>query len=293
MTYTIGADGWVTGKLPGPGGVLYPIEKHECPRPNNEAYRRLEKSPPDELIHTTEGVDLDSAIATLKAKFSPSQWACGENRIAQLRPLWAQGAAVDTQNAYFMQVENVAKSQLTLWLPATETLNPLVALTAMLHREHLITSGTSRPKALEGLPLVLDKLPAAVSTYYRRTLAPEPTNDGVRGHVDSKDDEHWDPGSFDYPTFFALVEGVLGDDEMSAEDKLKLEKAANSAQRFEDYLDGQQLVLAGKPLPDTATSAMGAGFQVMTAAVNRPKAPAGDGGAPTKPFHALITPQKP
>lgn len=271
MTYKIGPDGWVTGSLPGPGVVEYPIEKHECPRPGNEPYRRLEKTPPDLCLHTTEGTDLDSAIATLKAKFSPSQWACGENRIAQLRPLWAQGAAVDTQNAYLMQVENVAKSQTTLWLPVKETLSPLVALVAMLHREHIITSGTSRPKALEGLPLVLDRMPAAVSTYYRRSLAPEPTHDGVRGHVDLKDDEHWDPGSFDYPTFFQLVEGVIGDDEMSAEDKVKLEKAATSAERFEDYLNGQQLVLAGKPLPADHSQAMAAGFQVMTAAVNRPK----------------------
>ncbi len=213
MTYKIAPDGWVSGALPGPGGVLYPIEKHECPRPNGEAYRRIEKTPPDLLLHTTEGVDLDSAIATLKAKFSPSQWACGENRIAQLRPLWAQGAAVDTQSAYFMQVENVAKSSLALWLPAKETLYPLVALVAMLHKEHIITTGLERPPGLASLPLVLDKGPQASDSYYRRFLAPEPSQDGVRGHVDSKDDEHYDPGSWDYPTFFALVEGVLGGDD--------------------------------------------------------------------------------
>lgn len=215
---------------------MYPIEHHNSPRPpgsdgNPQPYRRIEKTPPDLCLHTTEGTDLDTAIATLKAKFSPPQWAVGENRIAQLRPLWAQGASVDTQNAYLMQIEIVAKSQVTLWLPQAESLNPLVALVAFLHQEHIITTGTGRPKTLEDLPLVLDKLPAAVDTYYRRALAPLPTFDGVRGHVDLKDDEHWDPGSFDYPTFFQLVEGVIGGDDMTPEEKAtfaKLEKFYNA-----------------------------------------------------------------
>ncbi len=260
MTYKIAPDGWVTGALPGPGGVLYPIEKHECPRPNGEAYRRIEKTPPDLLLHTTEGTDLDSAIATLRAKFSPSQWACGENRIAQLRPLWAQGAAVDTQNAYFMQVENVAKSQLTLWLPELRTLNPLVALVAMLHQEHIITTGLERPPGLASLPLVLDKGPQASDSYYRRFLAPEPSQDGARGHVDALDDEHWDPGSFDYPGFFALVEGVIGGDDDVTTPAEKAQLA-----RFQTYLDTLTKGLGSTADPTKPATAEGAGLRVAKA----------------------------
>ncbi len=260
MTYTIHADGWVTGTLTGPGSVEYPIEKHECPRALGAPYRSLTKTPPDLLLHTTEGVDLDSAIATLRLKFAASQWACGENRIAQLRPLWAQGAAVDTQGEFFMQVENVAKSQLTLWLPAKETLNPLVALVAFLHKERIITTGLERPPGLASLPLVLDKGPQASASYYRRFLAPEPAQDGVRGHVDSKDDEHYDPGSFDYPAFFALVEGVLGGDSDMTTPAEKAQLA-----RFQTYLDTLTKGLGSTADPTKPATAEGAGLRVAKA----------------------------
>jgi hypothetical protein len=212
-------DGWVKGSIPGPGGRTYEIEHHLVPRTANQPFLRLELSPPNLVLHTTEGTSVDGAISTLTAKFSPSQWIVGEHRIVQTRPLWAQGAAVDTENGKAMQIEMVAKSNLALWLPDDPSLHPLVALVAFLAREKLIAHLTRHAK-LAALPLVLDKGPQAKDTYYRRHLGAWPAP-GVYGHVDLPNDEHWDPGSFDYPGFFEMVLEVQGgDDEDVSVDEL-------------------------------------------------------------------------
>ena len=214
------AEGWVSGSLPGPGGRTFDVERHLIPRPGNQPFLRLEMVPPNLVLHTTEGTSVNGAIATLTAKFSPSQWIVGENRIVQTRPLWAQGAAVDTENARGMQIEVVARSQLELWLPPEASLHPLVALVAFLAKEELVQP-LVRHGHLEGLPLALDRLPAATDSYYRRALGAWPAS-GVYGHVDLPSDEHWDPGSFDYPKFFDMVREVQGgeDDEVSIDELL-------------------------------------------------------------------------
>jgi hypothetical protein len=175
-------DGWVKGSIPGPGGRTYEIEHHLVPRTANQPFLRLELSPPNLVLHTTEGTSVDGAISTLTAKFSPSQWIVGEQRIVQTRPLWAQGAAVDTENGKAMQIEMVAKSNLALWLPDEASLHPLVALVAFLDGQKLVAPLTRHAK-LAALPLVLDKGPQAKDTYYRRHLGAWPAP-GVYGHVD-------------------------------------------------------------------------------------------------------------
>jgi hypothetical protein len=201
-------DGWVHGKLAGPDGRSYAVEHHLSPRTGNQPFLQVQQ-PVHLVLHTTEGDHLDSAIETLRSKFSPPQFAVGEHRIAQLRPVWAQGASVDTQNAHGMQVEIVGHSQVDEWLPAEPSLYPLAALTAFLHKRKLISTGLKRPTPK--WPLHVDQLPAATDRYYRRKAGLWPHTEGVYGHIELPADEHWDPGGFDYPKFFELVGGLVGE----------------------------------------------------------------------------------
>jgi hypothetical protein len=135
----------VVGTLPGPGGKTYKVEHHMVPRTANQPFLRLEMSPANLVLHTTEGTTVDGAIGTMTNDHDPAQWLVGEDRIVQLRPIWAQGAAVDTENGKAMQIEIVGSSKLTVWLPDEPSLFPLVALVAFLDREGQIASLERRP----------------------------------------------------------------------------------------------------------------------------------------------------
>src|SRR5256885_2158109 len=96
-------DGWGKGSIPGPGGRAYEIEQHLVPRTAHQPFLRLEATPANLVLHTTEGTTVDGAIGTMTTNHDPAQWLVGEHRIAQLRPVWAQGAAVDTENGKAMK----------------------------------------------------------------------------------------------------------------------------------------------------------------------------------------------
>jgi hypothetical protein len=242
MTYEL-RDGWVHGELPGPGGRMYQVQR----RPDGP-FLELAKRPPNLVLHTTEGNTVDGAYNTLVSKGFESQWLVGEHRIVQIKPVWAKGFSSDTEDDEAMQVEVVGRSNLEVWLPPPPSLFPLVALTAMLHDNELITTGLRRPT--DEWPLKLDRLPAAKEDYYRRHAGLWPHRAGVYGHVDLPNDEHWDPGSFDYPRFFKMVRDVLEGDDMTPEQKEKLarhEKFIDGLLKFkEDFQDGTETDLEGK-----------------------------------------------
>jgi hypothetical protein len=87
---------------------------------------------------------------------------------------------------------------------------------------------------------------------------------------------HQDPGAgYPWDVFMAAVQNYFtGGDDMTPEDKAALKKAGDSAQRFEDYLDGEKLAVSGKQLPTPHSDAMAAGFQNANAFLNQPKADA-------------------
>lgn len=221
-------DGWIRGPLPGPEG---PIEVVRSPRDDMKPWSKLLKDPPNLCLHTTEGgPELGTRYKTWDY---PPNAACGDFKVVQLFPLGYASEAVDTKDAYLFQIEMAwrvgGKPASHVYLPDSSTLYPTVALVAFLHERNLITTGLQRPNP--NWPVALDKLPAAVDTYYRRTDGTWPKA-GVYGHVEMPDDEHWDPGSFDYPAFFAMVRDVLeGGDEMAY-------------QEFEDGLAAAQARIA-------------------------------------------------
>jgi hypothetical protein len=226
MTYEI-VNGWIVGELRGPEGA--PVEVRHFPQ---GPYERRRRNHPLLCLHTTE---TDGYVEHLRF---PSEFQVGQGVIGQHRPLWARGAAVDEHDHDLLQVEIVGFSDLDPWLPDPLSLDPLVALMALLHRRNLVATALRRPPQW---PLVLDRLPAAVETYYRRLeVWDEPF---VYGHVEIPGDEHWDPGSLDHPALFALVRELLrprgGDDDMLTENQQEGVEFANGIRRYLDSPDNE------------------------------------------------------
>ncbi len=226
MTYEI-IDGWIMGELRGPGDT--PIEVKHFPQ---GPYERRERNNPLLCLHTTQ---TDGYVEDLRY---PTEFQVGEGVIGQHRPLWARGAAVDEHDHDLLQVEIVGFSELDVWLPEPSSLDPLVALLALLHRRGFVATALQRPA---GWPVVLDRLPAATDTYYRRhEVWDEPF---VYGHVEIPGDEHWDPGSLDHPALFAMIREVLepreADEEVLTDNQLEGIQFANGIRRYLDSPDNE------------------------------------------------------
>jgi hypothetical protein len=221
VTYEIN-NGWIVGKLPGPNGTLIEV-KHFPQGP----YERRRRNNPRLCLHTTE---TDGYVEQLRF---PSEFQVGEDVIGQHRPLWARGAAVDEHDHDLLQIEIVEFSKLGPWLPKSSSLTPLVALMALLHRRGFVSTALRRPSRW---PIRLNRLPAAVDTYYRRFEVWDDPH--VYGHVEIPGDEHWDPGSLDHPTLFSLVREVLAtrevDGEVLTDNQLEGIQFANGIRRYLD-----------------------------------------------------------
>lgn len=238
MTVTI-KDGWLHGSLPDDTGREWPIRRF----PQRAARGRLSVVPPNLCLHTTES---DGYIKQLRF---PSQWQCGDGIIGQHIALGFAGDAVNMHDGLLSQIEMVGRSRLSRWLPAEPTLGPTVALVAWLHKTGRIRTGLKRPPRFEGLPVVLDRGPQAVTTYYRRMV---PNVDGVYGHVDIANNSHWDPGSFDYPVFFDRVRRAIAggsDDYMTDAERKQLETALELARDARARANGMEDRIAGRPRP--------------------------------------------
>lgn len=233
-------DGWIHGELPGPRGKAIPVRHFRQPPFVDLAPRK-----PNLVLHTTE---TDGYIDELEY---PTQFQVGGGFIGQHKPLSARGEGTDTQDAYAMQVEIVGRSKRDVWLPGTASLEPLVALVAFLHANGYIRTGLGRPT--NEWPMdVWDSRGSdwpATDRYYRRRAGLWPDVAGIYGHLELPDDEHWDPGGFDYPAFFALVREVLEDD-MTEEEKAELKEALETGRELRRINAGMLSRLQGEPQPE-------------------------------------------
>ena len=114
----------------------FKIERKEIKRPGNEAYLPRADSRIG-VLHTTEIDGVDQSWDLLNQSASAPHFVTGEGRIVQCRPLSVQGAALRTNsphtpNKYPIQIEQVAMTRGTLWLPDEGTLYPTIALMAYL-----------------------------------------------------------------------------------------------------------------------------------------------------------------
>lgn len=225
MTLTI-SDGWLKGSLPDHEGREIPVVVF--PRLDQRPWSRLLMNPPNPCLHTTEGG------TTLGERYKtwdfPPNFACGDFKIVQLFPLGFASEAVDTHDAFLMQIELAYRvgdfPPNRIYLPPPSTLNPLVALAAFLHQRQFVSTFLKRPNS--DWPTALDRLPAAKDTYYRRTDGTWP-NAGVYGHVELPNDEHYDPASFDYPRFFPLVKTAIEGGDV---DDLRLDRLQEGTEAF-------------------------------------------------------------
>jgi hypothetical protein len=246
-------DGWLFGSLPDDTGREWPIVLH----PQASARGPLATLVPNLILHTTETAGY---VDTLKY---PSQWQCGEGVIGQHIKLGLAGDAVNNWDSYAQQIEMVGRSSLGLWLPDEQTLGPTVALVAWLHQTNRIKTGITRPTFW---PTILDKGPQAVTTYYRRKAGLWPDTPGVYGHVDIPDNSHWDPGSFNYPVFFARVKKALA--------------GGNDDVNFDEYVNGWKAHRAGLTKNPDWSAAKKFGWTAREEATENPKAVPGPAGPP-------------
>jgi hypothetical protein len=119
------------------------VEHKEIPRPGGKPYLLMAPNQVG-VLHTTEGLGIDNAWATLNAHHSAPHFIVGDNRIIQCRPLGVQSAALlDTplhpNKDAFIQIEMVgftggsrdyAHHAMDSWMPVDTTLNPLSKLMA-------------------------------------------------------------------------------------------------------------------------------------------------------------------
>jgi hypothetical protein len=247
-------DGWIHGELPGPEG---PIEVVRFPREDMKPWSKLAKNPPNLCLHTTEGgPDLGERYKTWEF---PPNFACGDFKVVQLFPLGFSSKAVDTKDPFLLQIEmawRVAdKPVVHVYLPDPSTLFPTVALVAFLHSRELITTGLKRPNP--DWPVALDRGPQARDDYYRRNDGTWPKH-GVYGHVEMPDDEHWDPGSFDYPRFFEMVREVIEEGDLTPDQERSLKRLTTFLETLTEELghhDQGDRVRAGDDDDDLAAPA--------------------------------------
>lgn len=245
-------DGFLVGTLLDDKDREWPIKRF----PQVSARGPLTINVPNLVMHTTE---TDGYIETLRF---PSQWQCGEGILGQHIRLGLSGDAVNNWDTVAQQIEMVGRSQVGVWLPKESTLGPAVALTAWLHKTGRIKTGLKRPT--EAWPTVVDRLPAAVESYYRRRAGLWPNTPGVYGHIEIPDNSHWDPGGFNYDKFFERVSVTL----MGGEE----------AMRLDEYWDGEAAYRAAYnnlngdpgPVPDGHTEAFNRGWSSARWAARNP-----------------------
>lgn len=195
MTATV-KNGVLVGTLKDDKGVAWPVKAHL----QTSARGAMATNRPNLCLHTTE---TDGYVTVLQF---PSNFQTGDGVIGQHIRLGMAGDAVFDHDNVLMQIEMVGRSQQAKWLPKESTLGPTVALVAWLHRTGRIKTGTARPNA--DWPVVLDKGPQAVESYYRRNDGTWDAK-GIYGHVEIPGNNHWDPGSFDYPAFIERVRKAI------------------------------------------------------------------------------------
>lgn len=244
-------DGWLVGFLADDKGREYEIKRFPQGDTGPLAVAR-----PNLVLHTTE---TDGYIEQLRF---PSQFQCGEGIIGQHIPLGRAGDAVRDWDRFNYGIELVGRSQIGVWLPGEGTTGPAVALTAWLHETKRIKTGLARPR---DWPLHVDRLPAAVESYYRRQAGIWPQEPGVYGHIEIPGNTHWDPGGFNYPRFFKRVQAVLDGGEEDV--------------RIDDYIEGGDDFIAAfraqggdpGPAPADRSSSYRAGWRVARFAAANPR----------------------
>jgi hypothetical protein len=237
---------WV-GKI-GP----YRVEKKESPRPVGP-YLKLDSNP-SFCVHTTEGTTVAGAWNTLDSQGFAPHFIVGEDRIVQMRPLWAQGATLRAHNEEYIQVECVGFSKLTEHKLTPETWDPLVYLSWYVTEVEGVPPyrPPEWPDSLGGGTWANDN--------NRRQDGYALSRRGIYGHVDVPDQSptwHWDPGSLNYSELLKQakeIEDNMGYAEFKEGVKRRLEKKPIPVAEGDERFGWKFADWAGEnPLPDAHT----------------------------------------
>ena len=178
----------------------FTVERAEIPRPGNRPYFNNSHTMIG-VLHTTESNDVQSALNTLRQKHSAPHFIAGENRILQCRPITKQGAALKPSKQYnpntdaACQIEMVAKSKQSLWMPADSSLKPVLAIMKWAAGDPL-NIPLKRPVEAWLDDCTDVKLPWAVTSNARRTAKSIwPKVPGWYMHMEVPVNDHWDCGA--------------------------------------------------------------------------------------------------
>jgi hypothetical protein len=160
-------------------------------------------APPSGILHTTEG-GWAGSMSVFKVHYSPhfivGMNTAGVVEIAQLVPIGFGALACKAHNnGARVEIEMVANSKETSWLPDDQTLDALASLMVVCRDEW-------------GIPL---SRPWATGDYGRAGHNPHRTAGkfgkvaGWYGHGDMPDpDSHWDPGNLNWDAVFARANSL-------------------------------------------------------------------------------------
>jgi hypothetical protein len=192
--------GWLTKTAGG-----REIEHIPCPNPGGVVD---EKAPPTGVIHTVEG-SLDSGLGVFRRHYAP-HFVLDEERIIQLVPLGTMAAAlenhpggVETNSITRAQIEVAGHSSEDPWACDQATGEHLADLMATLAQVADIP--LERPFE--------DKMPAkpwATLNFARRSAGKWGHVAGWYGHVEVPENEHWDPGAFQWTKTLDRAKAIAG-----------------------------------------------------------------------------------
>jgi hypothetical protein len=192
--------GWLTKTI---GGRT--IEHVPCPNPGGAVE---ESAPPTGVIHTIEG-GLDSGLGVFRQHFAP-HFTLDAERVIQLVPLGTMAAAlenhaggVETNAIARVQIEVAGHSREHPWCcdpPLDEALADLLATL-----EQAAEIPLERP-----FDDAMPPLPWASYTFERRAAGKWGKVPGWYGHVEVPENEHWDPGAFEWTTILTRARQMAG-----------------------------------------------------------------------------------
>jgi hypothetical protein len=192
--------GWLTKTI---GGRT--IEHIPCPNPGATVD---EHAPPTGVIHTVEG-SLDSGLGVFRQHFAP-HFVLDGHRTIQLIPLGTMAAAlenrlggVETNSITRAQIEVAGHSQEDSWYCDNATGEALADLVATLADAADIPLERPFPDAMPAKPW-------ATVNFVRRSAGKWGHVAGWYGHVEVPENEHWDPGAFQWTKLMTRAKALSG-----------------------------------------------------------------------------------
>ena len=153
------------------------------------------------MLHTVEG-NLESGIGVFRQHFAP-HFALDGGQIVQLFGCACENrvGGVETNRLARAQIEVAGNSSTKPWLPDPATTEALADLLATL--EHAAGIPLKRP-----FPDAMPPQPWATTSFSRRKSGRWGKTAGWFGHVELRENEHWEPDAFQWKKVLAAARAI-------------------------------------------------------------------------------------